>query len=192
VNKIDVHILTVPGRDQWLQECLASLGGQPVNVYTVPGVVGHVGRGRERGYRQGDSEWVSFVDDDDLVLPGAFDAMLAAIREFPAARAFFGREEMIDERGNVILRAAADVKRRPYRWIDFAHHLAVYHRETLYGCLDRFLEIPVRPEQYMASWFRKNHVCVTLPTMTYQWRIHSGNHHRSVEARRIMRGGVFD
>lgn len=79
---LDVHILiSQDTRPEWVGQCLLSVhaaveqAGYPVNVYTLPGVPGHIGRGRALGYAMGTGQWKTYVDDDDYVLPHAFKVL---------------------------------------------------------------------------------------------------------------------
>lgn len=83
---IDVHVLTHSGtRREWLDQCLASLAAEPCTVHVVEGVEGNIAAGRERGFALGKHPYVTFVDSDDYVLPGAMQAICAALDEGHAA-----------------------------------------------------------------------------------------------------------
>ena len=84
---IDVHIIVMPDRRRdWAEQCLdsvsdaAALAGFPVYGHVVEGVPGHIGKARAAGYALGDQPYVTFVDDDDYVLPHAFSQMADALR----------------------------------------------------------------------------------------------------------------
>ena len=82
---IDVHVLTHSGtRGDWLEQCLESMRGEPCTVHIVKGVEGHIGQGRAEGFQLGDHPYVSYVDSDDYVLPGAMKACLTALAHHPA------------------------------------------------------------------------------------------------------------
>lgn len=79
---LDVHILiSKDTRPEWVGECLLSVhaaveqAGYPVNVHTLPGVPGHIGRGRAAGYAMGSGRWKTYVDDDDYLPLHAFKAL---------------------------------------------------------------------------------------------------------------------
>jgi glycosyltransferase involved in cell wall biosynthesis len=82
---LDVHVLTGSAPKAWLDQCLASIfearGKAPfrVDVHVLAGEAGHIGRGRAAGYAMGTQPYVTFVDDDDYLLPDAFSAMNPAI-----------------------------------------------------------------------------------------------------------------
>jgi len=75
----------------WLSECIASIADAidqspfPVELHIVNGTKGHIGKGRAEGYAQGCHPYVTFVDDDDFLLPGAFAQMAEAIKFNPEA-----------------------------------------------------------------------------------------------------------
>ena len=181
MHPVDVHILTLPERTHWLEECLVSLTNEPINIHLVGGVHHHVGKGRIQGFSQGTAEWVSFVDDDDLVLPGAFLAIESAIEEFPEARAVFTREELINDQGAVIkeARPIPDRFNKPHLFslLRWDHHLMVFHRETLQPYLKDLEHFPMGCNAYLAKQFIKKYPCVMHPVVAYQWRIHADNWH---------------
>ena len=96
---LDVHILTLPDtRADWQQQCIASvelaasLSDVPVHVHVVPGVRGHLGRARAAGYAAGSAPWKCYADDDDYVLPEAFERLAPYLSHDVAA--VFPRERI--------------------------------------------------------------------------------------------------
>jgi hypothetical protein len=83
---VDVHIIHLPERDEWLGSCLSSMDRQPVNIFVLPPAdPTKFGSARADGYRLGSSDYVVQVGDDDLVLPLAFDKILESFRQHPLA-----------------------------------------------------------------------------------------------------------
>jgi hypothetical protein len=177
---IDVHILNLPNeRQDWLQACLHSLEGHPVQVHLIEGIKNHVGQGRILGFSQGHSDWVSFVDDDDLVKPGAFASVLESIVQFPQADAIFTREESIDQNG-VLLHPAKSIPERfsvshVYQFFRWDHHLMVFRRSKLEPLLPKLLNFPMGCNSLISHFFLKNYCCIMNPYIGYQWRMHSNN-----------------
>lgn len=81
--KIDAHVLLHHSYDrpEWLGQCLASLSSEPVNVYLVTSPSTNVGALRAAAFELGQAPYLSFVDDDDWVAPGAFQACVDALDE---------------------------------------------------------------------------------------------------------------
>jgi hypothetical protein len=94
---LDVHIMVMPTTPhEFVGQCIASVTAAvsvasfPVYLHVMPAVQGHIGRARALGYSQGMQPYVSFVDDDDYVMPNAFAVLQA---ELEAGRdAVFTRE----------------------------------------------------------------------------------------------------
>lgn len=83
-NLIDVHILHMPNENQdWWKLCDASLKNHPINIYNCDGIYNNVGEARKLAFSQGTSPYVSFVDPDDIVLPGAFQQCLDVLEQNP-------------------------------------------------------------------------------------------------------------
>ncbi|APG25579.1 glycosyltransferase family protein [Syntrophotalea acetylenica] len=100
---IDVHVLLLPDSNpDWWQECRASMQGEPINLHLVDGMVGHIGRRRARGFGLGAAPYVSCVDPDDLVIPGAFEACLKVLEDHPEACGAYTDQLLIDAKGKVI------------------------------------------------------------------------------------------
>lgn len=89
---LDVHVLVMhytPTEE--VDRCVdsithaASLCAFPVRLCLLNGVVGHIGRGRATGYALGHQLYVTYVDDDDEVMPLAFAQMEDALKQRVAA-----------------------------------------------------------------------------------------------------------
>lgn len=121
---LDVHILTMPGRAEARARCITSVmraadaSPYPVFVHVVPGIAGHLGNARARGFSQGNQPFVTFVDDDDFIDPQAFAVALDFIATTGAQGVTTG--ETIISRNGVARQAWG---RR--------HHLAIYRRDRL-------------------------------------------------------------
>ena len=77
---IDVHILT-HNEPQWqIDRCLESLKDEPINLHIVHGFDEWPPyQGRALGFSKGTAPYVSYVDPDDYIVPGAFTKLLAVI-----------------------------------------------------------------------------------------------------------------
>lgn len=79
---IDCHIIIANDTPEtWLAQCLDSVqgaierAGYPVELHLVPFVPWHIGQARAAGYARGSYPYVTCVDDDDYLLPHAFEQM---------------------------------------------------------------------------------------------------------------------
>lgn len=120
---LDVHILQSPDtRKDWSEQCMSSVrlaadnAGYDVNIHVLPGVPGHIGRARAKGYALGNSRWKTFVDDDDYVLPNAFSVLAPHLDKDVAA--IFPRE-YIEQNG------------KRHKAIQRRHHLQVYSADLV-------------------------------------------------------------
>ncbi len=89
---VDLHVLiSAQTYRPWVRQCLdsieAAIARAPfaVQLFTVRGVVGHIGQGRHTAYQLGTSPYVTYVDDDDFLLPHAFEAIASALIQWPDA-----------------------------------------------------------------------------------------------------------
>ena len=158
---IDVHVLTHSGtRPEWLVQCLASLADEPCTVHVVPGVEGNIAAGRAAGFALGDHPYVTFVDSDDYVLPGAMQAVTAALGS--------GLDAVVT--GEMLL---ADGQLHGPR---YGHHLFALRRTVL----------TPRLATYAQDFHAMHCVCALariarparLDAVTYVWRQHPAQTHR--------------
>lgn len=158
---IDVHVLTHSGtRADWLDQCLESLAREPCTVHVVQGVEGNIAAGREIGFGLGEHPYVTFVDSDDYVLPGAMDAICEALQQTPSVCA---REMVLAENGGLYGPMTK-------------HHLFALRRSVIAPHLPRY-----------GQRFAQTH-CVTalarichpheIDAVTYVWRQHDKQTHR--------------
>lgn len=96
-NRCDVHVITIGRSDQWFDQCLKSLEGEPVNIHIIEGTQGHIGVGRFKGFSTGNAEFVSFVDDDDFIDPGAFEHCFKILDKTPNIIGVSTRERILKE-----------------------------------------------------------------------------------------------
>jgi hypothetical protein len=94
MNLIDVHIIFTPGFDSEADRdrMLAQLADEPVNVHVIQGSDNTLNNSRIRGYQSGVAPFVTYVDPDDMIQPGAFRKLAAAIHAFPDCSYFSGNE----------------------------------------------------------------------------------------------------
>lgn len=177
MNLVDVHILRLPHeREDWFQYCLESLEREPVNIHVVDGVQGNVGAGRIKGFAQGTAPYAAYVDPDDLVCRGAFQACIDALEADTNKVLAYTREARISEGGCLI----AEWDKRLYEPFFGkpeealrAHHLSVYRRASLPD-LTFLAEYYTVPEMALKQRMWDNNF-VFVDRVGYQWRQHSNN-----------------
>lgn len=159
---LDVHVAVSAGtRPDWVRQCLDSVdvaaarAGYPVAVHIVDGVPGHIGKARTAGFSAGSAPWVTYVDDDDYVLPDAFSVLADAMAHNPAA-IFTG--EVVEQNG----------QQRPSPG---RHHLSVYRRDVIAG-------IDLSPWFVCADWRMRKVVeahpdgVIDVPECVYVHRVY--------------------
>ena len=155
----------------WFDQCLASLKGEPVNIHLVDAVPGNLGRMRLDGFSRGTSPWVTYVDPDDYITPGAFHRALPHL--ISGVSAYYTNHAIVDEKGN---------RKGPWfhnmsKQLDFTqvkqmHHIVIYNREIIapvVHLLDGSQSGELEPLNLHAV--RSGRVIGT-PREEYSWRIH--------------------
>lgn len=175
---IDVHII-VGEHEPWLNQCLGSLENEPIKIWTVKRIEGDLSKAREIGFSKGSSEYVSFVDPDDYVIPGAFQICLDALESNPDCVGVYTSDELIDEQGNHISYGWA-LDQKPFDEIGFPpeltagiHHLRVFRRSAVEKCLP--LKTKRVPEPLLNLEIQQHGPLLHLPIIGYRWRMHKGN-----------------
>lgn len=97
IPRIDVHVLYCYEPMRWVDDALISLAAEPVNVHLCKGIKGKVGLARAHAFRQGTAEYVAFVDADDEVVSGAFNAALDILDNRPEIVATYCDVQLIGE-----------------------------------------------------------------------------------------------
>lgn len=182
--KVDTHVLLMPTTDPtWWEDCRKSLENEPINLHLVDGVKGHVGKGRANGFRIGDSPYVSCVDPDDLVMPGAFQACVDALEKTPQACGAYTDEMLIDAKGTPLRPGIWSGKPwNPLLQLEpkYLHHLYVMRREAVLPHLE---ELETK-WPHLADFVLKGLLCAHGPWLYvdrvgYHWRVHDKGNHKA-------------
>lgn len=109
--QVDIHVLSYSESWSSLQKTLNSLKSLPCNVWLVMGgFPGSIGAARAFAFTLGSAEYVSFIDDDDEVIPEAFYECLEAIE---ASKQVVG---VYTDTTHVHLSGRADVEKKGNPW----------------------------------------------------------------------------
>jgi len=79
---VDIHVIRYHSlrKPELFERCASSLQHPKVKIYEIEGYENpHFGKLRVQGFSKGNSEYVSFVDDDDYLYPNAVDEILNTI-----------------------------------------------------------------------------------------------------------------
>ena len=174
---VDVHILLLPETDQNLwQQCQQTLEAEPINLLTAEGIHGHIGRARARAFELGDSPYVSFVDPDDLVIPGAFAACIKTLNAHPEACGTFTDEILIASDGKPIRPGFfSDRPWNPLQMLEpqYMHHLLVMRRSALQPYLKELDKWPNLAEFVLKGLMVQQGPWVRTNMVGYKWRINN-------------------
>lgn len=173
--KIDVHVLLLPATDRILwQECLESLQDEPINIHIAEGIPGHIGKARYGGFTQGTSPYVSCVDPDDLVIPGAFAACLEALEAHPEACGVYTDELIIDHAGKIIKPGIwSQIPWNPLLQLEpkYLHHVYVMRRCFVEKYYLELLRWPNMPEYILKCLITAHGPWVHVNRFCYKWRM---------------------
>ena len=173
--KIDTHVLLLPETNQqWWDACRATLKEEPINLLTTEGIRGHIGKARTKGFQLGDSPYISFVDPDDLVIPGAFNACLKTLEAHPEACGTFTDEVLMT--GDCKPIRPGFFSGHPWNPLhmlepQYMHHLLVMRREAVLPYLQELDRWPNLAEFVLKGLMVQQGPWVRTDMVGYQWRI---------------------
>lgn len=174
-QRCDLHVIVCPYCNPvWVDELMADLREQPVNLYLPSCVEGNVGASRVHGFAMGEAEYVSFADPDDRVLPGAVAACIEALDADDGLGAVFTGEQVVNEGLEPIY--GPDVA--PYdRALHLAnprhvHGLIVMRRRLVEPLLEELALLRAIPEWYLTFAIAKTARLERVPMLGRLWRWH--------------------
>lgn len=154
-----------------------SRGGSRLRYLRLPHTGSH-GRARNAGIRATAAPLVAFLDDDDLLPPGALAGRVELIERFPDAPAAFGRVELFGERTGTWPRdlAAGRVDLRRLLLGNLVPLSTVVARREALEAAGLFPEEPVATPDY-ELWLRLARVAplAATPAVLARYRVHPGN-----------------
>jgi glycosyltransferase involved in cell wall biosynthesis len=139
MNNISLDVCVVISSEtngDWVAQCLSSIdiaskkANYTVNLHTTPGIAGNIGQARNNVVLLGTAPYVTFIDDDDYVLPNAFSILEPIFSNNPVA--IYTAEDVLNIDGSVTYGGVG-------------HHMAVYSRDflidyTLWPCFENLAQ----------------------------------------------------
>lgn len=171
---IDVHILFIKDRDNPLlmEQTLESLKNEPVNIFIEEGILGRIGLARHNAFQKGTSKFVSYVDSDDLVIPGIFEKMLAVYEE--SAAGVYCNEDIIDYEGSFLCRGRNHSQEWNYKKLKLdifhMHHMVMYRRDLVTKYSKIMKPFHTRSEQALNLVLGSKAHFIHLEETGYLWR----------------------
>lgn len=151
------------------------------------------GRGRNEGFKRTSSEFVAFLDSDDLLLPGAFSRLQQALEENPDAPFSFGRcltalKEDGRWRATGLMTAEREEMESPLQSLfarNFVPSVGSVARTDAVRKLGGYPENTAFAEDHY-FWLRLAQLGdpVFVPLLTSVYRVHTGNRHSPTLAAR--------
>lgn len=176
-HPIDTHVLIHHSRSrpQWLEQCLASLENEPTNVVLVDDPSTNVGEVRAIAMREGSAPFLSFVDDDDWVIPGVFAECLAHLEDEPGLVGVYTNFADVDVDTG---RASPPYRKKPWNpRTQLTHpfevlHVHVYRRALTMPYLDGLARWPTLEESWLMGKLAAHGDWRHIPFDGYRKRLH--------------------
>ncbi len=179
-NRCDVHIIVNSEYEQYHEQCFSSLEEEPINIFKIPATKGHVGIGRWKGFNSGSAEFVSFVDDDDYIIPGIFQKCFDALDANPDAIGVVSQEYRLKD-GELHGPAHIELNQR---WVDIAkaiHHITVYRRDRILPYVEKIKDCNTGEMVLLLLEVLSdgNQFC-KVDEPGYVWRVHGEGAHETI------------
>ena len=184
---VDVHVLYCHEPPEWIAGCLDSLHAEPVTVYLRRGIAGKVGVARANAFRAGNAPYVAFVDGDDEVMPGAFDAALEVLESRPEVVSTYCDIQLIGQPEGVgYIKAPWDPASQLQRMAE-VHHLHVMRRSAVMPLLDELARWDGFEEYVLMGLLCRYGVHHHIPRQLYRFRQHNRYHRAGMIGGQAMR-----
>lgn len=185
INLIDVHVLHLSNENKhWKYLCDESLKNNPINIFHCNGILGDIVNSRYNGFMQGTAPYVSFVDPDDIVLPGAFTKCLEVLEEYPDVCGVYTLSQIIDIHGNpkkLIHPFREWSKELMKKNINTEiHQLMVMKRKDLIDAFNMILNSNPSGRYllgFLIALMAKQSSWKAIDFVGYQWRVHPDAYH---------------
>lgn len=171
--RVDCHVLHCHEPPEWIDAALASLAQEPVNVHLCAGIPGKLGLARARAFSSGSAEYVAWLDGDDEVMPGAFDAALAALDADPGVVSTYCDIQLIGEPDGIGYKKASWSPWAQLWGIAEVHHLHVMRRAAVEACLEALERWDGYEEFVLMGLLAKAGRHHHIPRRLYRFRQHN-------------------
>ncbi len=194
MHRCDLHVVVCPFSNPiWVEELMADLREQPVNVHLPRCVEGNIGASRAAGFAMGSAEYVSFADHDDRILLGAVGACIAALDADANLGAVFTGEQVVNHELVPIRNADVSPYRRELHEVtpSHVHGLIVMRRGLVQAVLDDLPLVRVIPEWWLTLSIAKVAGLERVPMVGRLWRHHPGQATRTMNLRAFFERNVI-
>ena len=181
----DVHCLVHRNAEmQYFPQLVKSLSGEREIDFHVLYGTENVGQGRCKGWLKGKHEWVTFVDYDDMIVPGIFNKVSKIIND--DTQIWFTDEVLVDSNSNYIKHGwSSNPEGFPKELTDYIridehhcpHHLLIFHRDCITPeFVDEVSDVFWNPEVIaLRHVVSRGGNYRRIPFVGYCWRIHEQN-----------------
>lgn len=172
-----IEATVIAGTAGWFGRCLNLDPSDPVTFSFHPHIAGDFNAARIRAFDATSSEYISYVDPDDELVPGAFKACADALEANPDCGGAYTWEDLI----------GADSEPLPYAPIrttsaelvvnnpQAAHHLIVVRRRVYEAIRPFVLRDRWGFDWALAVAAQTLGGLVNVPMVGYRWRLHGAN-----------------
>lgn len=174
---LDLHMLYDCARPEWRETAIASIEAQGFQPRLVASVPGDINTARLIAFDTAKAEWLSWVDSDDIVLPGALDALTSALTS--SVDGACTDEDVIRADGSFLCHGLAHGKDLTVDTVlsspRAAHHLMAVHRSVVDRMRPHIKRYPRGIEWMLAFGAATGRGLKRVPFTGYQWRQHPDN-----------------
>lgn len=185
---IDVHCLIHNNDEKYFPLLKAQMEKESnINFYTINNG-DNIGLGRVNGFLLGNSSYISYVDYDDLIVPGIFTKINEVMRTgIPWC---YTDEILIDQEGKHLQPGWSSNPELFPEYIlsfmkvnkEYIHHILTFRREILTAKVMLIMkQLKELSEEYLRTELEK-YARIHIREVGYYWRQHSNNTWKKYEA----------
>lgn len=172
---IDVHVIRYHSlsNPELFDRCINSLKHPLVSVHEIAGYKNpHFGKLRVEGFSKGSGEYVSFLDDDDYLEPGAIDRGLEVIGTADYLLSGYRIHGCLNKYGVIPEIVAPDLvfKRLPY-----IQGFKLVKRSVVEKCYELLNQFEVLEDCVLLALLSKYYQGVVVPDLLLNRTLHSSN-----------------
>lgn len=184
MNKVSVHILFNPEYNVHgdnITKILRELSkSNKVSPTVLPGVPGHVGESRIKGFMSAREKYCCYIDDDDKVLdPTYFHRAVTYLDANPDVGMYAGREMIHFDKVKIEESLFFSGEFVFPSEIDIIHHMQVYRTDVVKRYLNFLKKYKYAPERCLHAKMMLDGVKIKAENnINYLWRKDEGNTHK--------------
>lgn len=175
---IDVHVIVRKDENPTkLSKCLDSLVGEPINLH-ICDFIPKVGNARISALLKCKSDWVSWVDPDDYILPNAFSKCLETIKNNPHITAVYTNHWSLSKKVSKKWFNVISTETEKLWQLQQMHHIVVYKKSVIEAEYPYMQDVVTKDKKLFNLAALRSGTVKGIDEPLYMWNSEGGNHEK--------------